>query len=79
MKKYLLITGAILFSGICAFAQEGAPQKLSGELQDGVRVVKVVASRYKFDPDPIVVKLGEKVRIELTSADVIHGIYMPEF
>jgi cytochrome c oxidase subunit 2 len=39
----------------------------------------VKASRYKFSPDPIVVKLGENVRLLLTSTDVEHGLSIPEF
>ncbi|MEK6528643.1 MAG: cupredoxin domain-containing protein [Nitrospirota bacterium] len=53
--------------------------KLSGKLEDGIRVIEVKASRYKFDPDPIVVKLGEKVRLVVTSVDVAHGIAIQEF
>ncbi|NQT46178.1 MAG: cupredoxin domain-containing protein [Candidatus Omnitrophica bacterium] len=51
-----------------------ATSELSGQLQDGVRVVKVRAFKYGFDPDPIVVKVGEKVRLEVTSSDVRHGL-----
>lgn len=53
--------------------------ELSGKLQDGIRVVEVKASRYKFVPDPIVVKLGEKVRLVVTSADVTHGLAISKF
>jgi len=53
--------------------------ELSGRIEDGIRVIEVKASRYKFKPDPIVVSLGEKVRLVVTSADVAHGIVIPEF
>lgn len=62
-----------------AVTAEHAPLSLSGSVQDGVRVVQVTASQYKFIPDPIVVKQGDKVRIVLTSADVAHGFYVREF
>ncbi len=61
--------------------QNGHPSVggLSGSIVDGVRVVQVKASRYKFEPSPIVVRLGEKVKIVLTSTDVTHGLNIPEF
>ncbi len=53
--------------------------EFSGQIEDGVRVVKLKSSKYKFDPDPIVVKKGEKVRLVASSLDVAHGISIPEF
>lgn len=53
--------------------------KLSGRVEGGVRVVEVKASRYKFEPDPIVVGIGEHVRLLVTSTDVEHGMAIPEF
>jgi cytochrome c oxidase subunit 2 len=46
----------------------------SGQLTAGVRVVKVEAKKYEFNPNPIVVRQGEKVRLEVTSTDVKHGL-----
>ena len=53
--------------------------KLSGELVNGVRVVKIKARRFEFDPGTVVVKVGEKVRLEVTSEDVMHGIGIEDF
>lgn len=50
------------------------PGELSGEVTDGVRVVQVTAHRFMFMPDHIVVKVGEPVRLEVTSTDVTHGM-----
>jgi len=47
--------------------------ELSGSVKSGMRVVEVHAYRYGYDPDPIVIKKGEKVRLELKSRDVTHG------
>lgn len=81
----------ILFSSGCSKAnqhdhREGAEAnevpgnaEVSGRLQDGIRVIELEASRYKFEPDPIVVNLGEKVRVIAASADVTHGIEIPDF
>lgn len=61
--------------------EKDGPEKieLSGKLKDGIRVVEVKASRYKFVPDPIVVNLGEKVRLVVTSIDVTHGLAISKF
>lgn len=57
----------------------GAKHLLSGEVKDGIRTIKVNAAKYKFLPDPIVVKSGERVRLVITSADVAHGLAISEF
>ena len=62
-------------------AEHGGPatsENLSGNVQDGVRVVQITASRFKFEPDKVVVVQGEKVRLEVTSTDVPHGIMIHE-
>ena len=48
--------------------------QLSGVVENNTRVVRIKAFKYGFTPDPVVVKLGEKVRLEATSRDVTHGI-----
>ncbi len=53
--------------------------ELSGKLENGIRTIEVKASRYKFEPDPIVVRLGERVRLVVTSTDVAHGIAISDF
>jgi cytochrome c oxidase subunit 2 len=59
--------------------QEGKNLELSGKVENGIRVIEVKASQYKFEPDPIIVRLGEKVRLVVTSIDVAHGLAIPEF
>lgn len=54
-------------------------EELSGELVDGVRVVKVEAFRYGFSPDPIIVKDGEYVRLEINTKDVKHGLSIKDY
>jgi len=53
--------------------------KLSGELVNGVRVIKIKAQRFEFDPGTIVVKAEENIRFEITSQDVTHGIEIKNF
>lgn len=90
MKRAFLITimsclGLLLIAGYMGYAEDNnrghsiTNLALSGEVKDGVRIVKVEASKYKFSPDPIVVKFGEKVRLIVTSADVDHGLAISEF
>ncbi len=60
-------------------SDEAVNYKLSGNVENGTRVIEVKASRYKFEPDPIVVNLGEKVRLIVTSIDVDHGLAISKF
>ena len=46
---------------------------LSGKIVDGVREINVKAVQYRWDPDTIVVKKGEKIRFIIESVDVSHG------
>jgi len=40
-------------------------------------VVKVVAQRFQFTPNEIVLKSGQPVVLEITSLDFIHGFNIP--
>lgn len=51
----------------------------SGQIVNGIREINVTAERYKFTPDPIIVRAGEKVRVELTSKDTTHGFALSEY
>lgn len=42
------------------------------------RVVKVVAQRFHYTPDEIVLKAGEPTRLEFTSLDFVHGFNIPD-
>jgi cytochrome c oxidase subunit 2 len=79
MRKYLIIASVLFFTMAMVVYCKAVEPPLSGEIIDGVRVVKVTAMRYKFIPDPIIVKKGEKVRLVVTSADVEHGLAIKEF
>ncbi len=50
----------------------------SGRVEDGIRVVDYDAFQYGFAPDPLVVRAGERVRLNVTSLDVAHGVMIPE-
>jgi nitrous oxide reductase len=59
----------------------GAHQDLvpGGMLRNGVRTIDVKARKFEFDPAMIVVKQGEKVRLKVTSEDVMHGIGITDY
>lgn len=44
-----------------------------------VREIEVTAKQFEFSPNPIRVKLGETVQLNITSTDVTHGFSLPEF
>lgn len=43
------------------------------------RTIKVTAKSWSFDPAEIRVKAGEKIRLEVASVDVTHGLAIPAF
>lgn len=41
--------------------------------------IDVVAEQFKFSPNPIRVKYGDRVVLNITSNDVTHGFALPDF
>ncbi len=48
-------------------------QALTGNIENGVRIIRVESFKYGYVPNPIVVRKGEQVKIELSTRDVAHG------
>ena len=46
---------------------------LTGKIVDGVREIDIKAFQFGWDPDTIIVKKGEKVRITVYAVDAQHG------
>ena len=46
---------------------------LSGKIVNEIREIEVKAIQYRWEPDTIVVKKGEKIRFVIESLDVPHG------
>jgi cytochrome c oxidase subunit II len=71
----ILICGIFsLFISNLACAVVGTQHsQLSGQVKHAVRIIEVESFKYGYNPDPIVVKAGEKVKLLLTSKDVTHG------
>jgi cytochrome c oxidase subunit 2 len=42
------------------------------------RVIKIVAKRFDYTPNEIVLKTGQPVRLEFTSIDFVHGFKIPD-
>ena len=51
----------------------------SGEIIGGVRVIKMTAKQFEYDPSTIRINQGEKVRLEITTKDVTHGFGIKEY
>lgn len=70
-RKILISSGLLILILVMAFAPFPSVPKEPGE-----RTIRVQASRYAFTPAEISVNSGDRVTIELTSNDVVHGLYI---
>ena len=50
----------------------------SNKSSDKERIIKIVAQRFSFTPNEIILKKGENIRLEITSLDFVHGFNVPE-
>jgi heme/copper-type cytochrome/quinol oxidase subunit 2 len=65
--------------GLAALCLAGALLALAGcAHQPPAVTVRVTMRRYRIEPDEIRLKLGQRVRFEVSSADVQHGFDVPE-
>lgn len=46
---------------------------LSGKIVDGAREIELKSMQYRWEPDTIVVKKGERIRFIIETVDVPHG------
>lgn len=44
-----------------------------------IKEFKLEAYQYGFSPDPLIVKKGDIIKLEITSRDVPHGVYIKEY
>lgn len=58
-------------------SSEEAETAMEEEIVNGVRTIKINASTWLFSPDVITAKKGEKVRLEISSSEGIHGFAVP--
>jgi cytochrome c oxidase subunit 2 len=68
-RQLLAAAGASAFAVLVGYAR--------GE--DEERVVRITASRFRYEPTQITLKRGERVVLELVSNDVTMGFNAPDF
>lgn len=80
-KKGLVIFAVILAAGFLFLGktENNNTQNSDLTLPGQVREITVTAQQFSFNPNPIRVKLGETIRLKITSIDVTHGFSLPEF
>ena len=66
---------------VCAAALllSAAPSHGTPAQSSEPRVIEVLASRYAFEPATIDVRVGERVRLVMKSADGVHGLEIKKF
>ena len=79
MNKIFLVGLLALVLVVAGCARGGASADVSGNLENGVRVIQMRAFQFNFDPNPVVVNEGEQVKLVVTSTDVTHGFSISEF
>ena len=79
MRKILLVGLLALILIVVGCAGGGSAADVSGNLENGVRVIQMKAFQFGFDPNPVVVIEGDKVKLVVTSTDVTHGFSIAEF
>ena len=79
MKQILLVCLLVFVLIIAGCARGSSVEDVSGNLENGVRVVQMRAFQFGFDPNPVIVNEGEHVKLVVTSTDVTHGFSIAEF
>jgi len=79
MKKIFLVGLFTLILVVAGCAGGGSDVDVSGNLENGVRVIQMRAFQFNFDPNPVIVIEGDKVKLVVTSTDVTHGFSIAEF
>ena len=77
MRRYLAFSVMVLI--VIAVVSGIVPRSLAQSSSEGVQVITVTAKKYEFDPSPIRVKQGTKVRLNITAADHAHGFKISPF
>jgi len=77
------LTAVSLLPGLSAWAQAQAqsskPAPKPTTQASEPRTIEMVAQRFKFTPNEIHLKKGEKVVLAIQSLDFVHGMNIPDF
>ncbi len=65
-----------LIIGVAAMIVAFAPLPKTGAARPTAHTIRVQASQFSYSPSVISVQPGDTVTIELTSTDVVHGLYV---
>jgi len=81
VKQKTIVAALFAFGALVFFHLHASSQDASKDAQPtpGVHEIKVTAKKYEFEPNPIVVKKGEHVKLVVTATDRDHGIEIEEF
>jgi cytochrome c oxidase subunit II len=77
MRRYLIFSVVLLL--VIAVVGGIVPHSLAQSSTEGVQVITVTAKKYEYDPSPIRVKQGTKVRLNITATDHDHGFKISPF
>ena len=69
----------LLLSACAAVGLAAAAGRIAVRAQPTPRVIPITASKFKYEPSEIALKLGEKVIFRLTTLDVVMGFSVPDF
>ena len=72
--RNIVLGGAVLATA----AAFGAAIHGQARGQGNERVVEIAVKKFEYIPPDVTLKKGEKVRLELTSLDRLHGFDLPE-
>lgn len=72
MQKRLIIAGLAAILIFLAATAKGVDQP-------NVQKIEITATKFAFSPAEITVKKGQQVELEITSADVTHGLTINAF
>ena len=50
----------------------------TGVSTNNIKEISIIAKQFSFSPNPIKLKFNERVKLKITSTDVIHGFSAPE-
>lgn len=95
MKRLILLTLVLILLIGCApkprvevapiiapqqtIVQPSTTEKEPAKVEEQVKEITVVAKKFSFNPNPIIVNKGDKVKLILRSEDVEHGFAIPEY
>lgn len=68
-RRYFALIPAIIFSAAVSFASPAGAQE-----DQNVQTIEMTAKKYEFNPSPVHVKQGTRVRLKITTLDRAHGV-----